>query len=273
MASYKARAIVLKKTKLKEADLILTLLAESGVQLRAVAKGARKPGSTFSARLELFSVVDLLLYEGKSLDTITEVRCVDTNEACRRDLEHLSYGSVIAEFVDKMALEGQESPILFPLTYAALQSIGRVDVPALPFVISGYLLKAIAYLGYRPSLDDCTICGISREGFAVEVEEFGDEGDFDGENAEGIYSISAGGWVCPLCTGFGEIVEDDLIDSTIVSWVRALIGLKFPDIEEMFASDVEGAGLLAGELLGFCDKWMNAHLDIKLKSLAYLARL
>ena len=39
----RTRALVLDTTKLGEQDLILTLLGETGVQLRAVAKGARKP--------------------------------------------------------------------------------------------------------------------------------------------------------------------------------------------------------------------------------------
>ncbi|MBR2521917.1 MAG: DNA repair protein RecO [Coriobacteriales bacterium] len=269
MATYKTRALVVKKTKLKEADLILTLLAENGEQVRAVAKGARKPGTTFSARLEIFSVVDAMLYKGKNLDTITEVRSVDTNEASRRDLEHLSYGAVISEFVEKVALEGEENPVLFPLTCAALQSVGRVEADALPFVIAGYLLKAISYLGYRPSIGLCTVCGASKEGYAQEMAEFADEVDLD---AEGVFSISAGGWVCPLCSGFGELEADDIVSEPVVAWVKALIGLKFPQIEEMFSAS-EDAGALAGELLSFCDKWIYAHLETHMRSLAYLSRL
>ena len=76
--SYRARCIVLAKTKLGEADLILTMLAQDGTQIRGVAKGARKPGNKrFGARLEPFSVVELQLYPGRSLETITEARCED----------------------------------------------------------------------------------------------------------------------------------------------------------------------------------------------------
>ena len=81
--TYKERCLVLKKTKLGEADSIITLLARDGRQIRAVAKGVRKPASRFGARLELCSVVDVLLYPGRSLDVISEVRCVSTNDACR----------------------------------------------------------------------------------------------------------------------------------------------------------------------------------------------
>ena len=47
--TFRTKAIVLDRTALAEQDLILTLLAESGEELRAVAKGARKPGGRLAA--------------------------------------------------------------------------------------------------------------------------------------------------------------------------------------------------------------------------------
>ncbi len=61
-----AASIVLDKTKLKETDLILTLLARAGsARFRAVAKGrAQSRWSRLAARCELFCTVDLLLATG-----------------------------------------------------------------------------------------------------------------------------------------------------------------------------------------------------------------
>ena len=72
--TYSLQALVLRKTKLGETDLIVTLLAQDGRQVRAVAKGARKPNSSFASRLEIFSEVDLLLVCGKSLDIVKEAK-------------------------------------------------------------------------------------------------------------------------------------------------------------------------------------------------------
>ena len=55
------KALVLGRTKLSEQDLILTLLSEEGEQVRAVAKGARKPGGRLASRVELFCESDFLL--------------------------------------------------------------------------------------------------------------------------------------------------------------------------------------------------------------------
>lgn len=74
--TYGARGIVLRKTKLGEGDLVVTLLSEDGSQLRAVAKGARKSTSPFASRLELYSVADALLARGRSLDIVKEARLV-----------------------------------------------------------------------------------------------------------------------------------------------------------------------------------------------------
>ena len=72
-STYNARVLVLRKTKLGESDLILSLLAQDGSQIRAVAKGARKPTSQFSSRLELYSQADVLLAQGRSLDIVKEL--------------------------------------------------------------------------------------------------------------------------------------------------------------------------------------------------------
>ena len=70
--TYRTKVLVLDKTKLKETDLILTMLDERGRQVRAVAKGARKPGGRLAARCELFCTVDMLLAHGRSLDVVSQ---------------------------------------------------------------------------------------------------------------------------------------------------------------------------------------------------------
>ena len=54
-------------------DRIITLLTRTNGRVRAVAKGVRRSRSRFGARLEPFGHVDLQLYEGRSLDTVTQV--------------------------------------------------------------------------------------------------------------------------------------------------------------------------------------------------------
>ena len=75
--TYRTKVLVLDKTKLKETDLILTMLDERGRQVRAVAKGARKPGGRLAARCELFCTVDMLLAHGRSLDVVSQAELME----------------------------------------------------------------------------------------------------------------------------------------------------------------------------------------------------
>ena len=159
--TYDARAIVLRKTKLGESDLILALLAEDGSQIRAVAKGARKPASSFAARLELYSVVDLLVARGRSLDIVKEARLVESNERLRRDIEHAAGAAPIAELLDRVTQMGLENPRLFALTRTALSSLdacvscGR-DVEAVPE-------SGLMALSYQEGGAVCAACRSSVE--------------------------------------------------------------------------------------------------------------
>ena len=73
MPLYKDEAVVLRTHKLGEADRIVTMLSKSHGQIRAVAKGVRRTSSKFGSRVEPFMVVDVQLYEGRNLDTISQV--------------------------------------------------------------------------------------------------------------------------------------------------------------------------------------------------------
>jgi DNA repair protein RecO (recombination protein O) len=66
---YKDEGIVLKTIKLGEADRIVTLFTRRNGKVRAVAKGVRKTKSRFGGRLEPFTRVALLVYQGRNLDT------------------------------------------------------------------------------------------------------------------------------------------------------------------------------------------------------------
>ena len=84
-SSRRLRGIVLGRTKLGEADLILTLLAQDGSQVRAVAKGARKPGGRLAARCELFCEGDYLVAHGRNLGIVSQAEHIFTPSATRND--------------------------------------------------------------------------------------------------------------------------------------------------------------------------------------------
>src|SRR6202521_1402294 len=77
LATYRDRAVVLRKLDYGEADRIFTLLTRTHGKGGAIAKGVRRPESKLGPSLELYGHVDLLLAKGRGqLDVVAQVQRV-----------------------------------------------------------------------------------------------------------------------------------------------------------------------------------------------------
>ncbi len=208
--AYRVRALALRKTKLGEADLIVTLLAEDGCQIRAVAKGARKTKSRFGARLEPYSVADLMLSPGRSLEIVTEAEMVSGHDGIRSDYDRLRAASVVADFLDKVSVECQAEARIFALATTTLDVMETAPVSDLPLLVVAFLVKGMAMHGYRPALTACACCAAATD------------------PADTCFSLSAGGVLCPECAGKDASVVRVAPDVPVV--LNALLGAKLADV-------------------------------------------
>lgn len=244
--TYRCRAIVLDKTKLGESDLILTLLADDGRQVRAVAKGARKPGSKLAARCELCCEVDLLLAHGRNLDIVSQAELLAAPLGASPSYTLLSAASAVAEIARFCSFEDAEDGFVFPITERALAVLGGAAGPLggahLDLVVAAYAFKLPAHLGYRPDLSCCVACG---------------------DPAVSHYSAAAGGLVCASCAS--SIPGAEEVDAQTVAWLRALMGLRF---DELAAAPIEAPE--ATFLLALAHAWAAVHLDARLRAFEFL---
>jgi DNA repair protein RecO (recombination protein O) len=180
MATYRDAGLVLRTRKLGEADRIVTLLTRDHGKVRAVAKGVRRPRSRFGARLEPFMHVDLQLYEGRNLDTVTQaVTLAAYGAPLIADYPRFTAASAVTEAAEKLSGE-ERTPAraLYRLSVGALAALARGDhTPGA--VVDSFLLRALAGAGYAPALVDCSQCGAPGPHRA--------------------FSAGAGGMVCAEC--------------------------------------------------------------------------
>jgi DNA repair protein RecO (recombination protein O) len=241
--SYPIRALVLRKTKLGEADLIVTLLASDGSQVRAVAKGARKPRSRFGARVEPYSIVDLLLHTGRTLEVIAEAESVAPHGGLRSDLDRSSAASVIADVLDKISLQGQVEPKLFDMASVTLDVLEEAPIEALRAVVAAFLLKALAMQGYRPVFDACASCGAVADATGAVP-----------------FSMEAGGCLCDDCAGRDSSARP--LGAGPRALARALMRARVADVPALGgdADTIEETLLLAVAYTGY-------HIPARLKAL------
>ena len=75
--SFTTEAINLKNYPLNDNDSIVVMFSKQKGLIHAVAKGAKKPKSKLGARIQMFIANKLMLFEGKNLDTISEIFLAD----------------------------------------------------------------------------------------------------------------------------------------------------------------------------------------------------
>ncbi len=245
MPSYPLTALVLRKTKLGESDLIVSFLAEDGSHVRAVAKGARKPGSKLAARVEPGVVLDLLMHTGKNLEVVQEARTVKPRRALRSDFDRQAAASVVEDLLNTIAVEGQSEPRLFGLADATLDTLETAELRALPQLVTAFVLKAMAMHGYRPELTSCTACG-------------------GGVGEQVTFSLASGGVLCGAC-GAGDPAALR-VPPQALRWLDAMLRSTMAELAE---TDIPAAAVV--DCFDAVRAFVAYHLPARLRALDFYA--
>ena len=157
MAVYKSKGIVLRSIRYGEADRIMDLYTQDAGLVSAIAKGIRRTKSRFGGRLEPLTCVDFMAYEGRTLDTVTQVEVLRSFRGVREDLRRLeAAGNIVATI--RALLGGDEADRrVFNLLYYALEALEARE-EGFESVEAAFVLKLSILAGYTPRLDACVSC-------------------------------------------------------------------------------------------------------------------
>lgn len=238
MNLYRDQGVVLRTIKLGETDRIVTILTQGHGKVRAVAKGVRKPGSRFGARLEPTSHVALQVYRGRELDIVTQTETINSNRALREHYGCLTHAVSMLEATDQVAQEREANPALYRMLVGALRTLAENPTP---LVSAAFFWKLLSLEGFHPMLDMCARCG----------DEAGPFSTFD---------LDEGGVLCATCGKFtGRRIQPDTLQM-----VRRILGgeLRGALAEPPSAATVETERLALVSL--------EHHLERRLRSAALL---
>lgn len=236
MALRHDQGIVLRGFPFGEADRVVVLLSPNHGKLRAVAKGVRRTKSRFGGRLEPFTHVDLMVYEGRNLDTITGAEVIEAFPHLRGELDRVMAAGTLVEAVDAVAQERESSPRVFLLLLRGLRALEAG--PVHPDLVTSFLLKVSEAVGLAPALERCADCGTADRPLR--------------------FSLAAGGAVCDRCQPGGVRLHLGLIGY--------LARLAASDLEALPVADPR----LSGEAMGLTRRFVEYHLDRRLASLTML---
>ncbi|GAA1484859.1 DNA repair protein RecO [Brachybacterium fresconis] len=239
---YRDDAIVLRTHPLGEADRIITLLTRRHGKVRAVAKGVRRTGSRYGARLEPFSLVDVQLHAGRNLHTVTQVVAIEAFAVgiCA-DYGRYTAASAMLETTDRLTDEVVDpNQRGFLMLVGALRAMAEGRI-APPLVLDSFLLRTLAVSGWAPELQVCATCGAPGPHHALDIR--------------------AGGLVCTSCRRPGATA---VRQGTIEHMIFLLAG----DWDNVVDAD-ETIMQEAGRLIADTVTW---HLERSVRSLSYVER-
>jgi DNA repair protein RecO (recombination protein O) len=186
--------------------------------------------------------VDLQLYSGRSLDTVTQAVSIENfGDALSADYQRWTIAAAVLEAAERFVSQEHEPALAqYGLVVGALKELAHQTYdPSL--ILDAYLLRSLAVAGYAPSLTQCSQC--------------------DEPGPHKYFSLVGGGSVCSSCKPSAAPTphpETLLLMQALLSgeWDRAT------DSELRFRR--EASGLIAAYL-----QW---HMERGLRSLPLVER-
>jgi len=241
--NYQTDAVIIKKTKLAEADRILTLYTPDLGKIQAVAKGVRRPKSKMAGHLELLTYSHVTLARGRNLDIITGSQTIDGFLALKSDLWLTAYGLYVSELVNQFTADQVPDDVLFQLLLDTLRNLCRTSDHEM--LIRYFELHLLAIAGYRPQLRECVGC----HQLLTPVVNY--------------FSAHAGGILCPDCAPKHTFIRRVSVNALKV--LRFIMDNPYEVVEKL-KIDSE----LAEELESITRGYIRYLLERDLKSVAWL---
>lgn len=152
------KGIIVKETKYKESDKMLTIVTDSLGKINVIAKGASKMNSKLSSiSLLTLSEMDLKSLNDNMYVITAHSRLIDFFEISK-DLEAHSYVTYILNLANDMFLEEEPFPDLFKLLINTIYLYSRNNKNK-ELIKCIFELRALIISGYAIDVDECSVCG------------------------------------------------------------------------------------------------------------------
>lgn len=154
---HKTKAFVIKSWPFKETSLIVSLYTKGFGKIKAIAKGAKRPKSKFSA-LDTLSLNDIVFYEAHKgeINTLASSELVDDFPEIRSSLSRITYAAYFTELVDGLSEDNDKNEDVFDILFWALKLLSGDCEPNK--VARIFEIKLLSALGFIFNFDECASC-------------------------------------------------------------------------------------------------------------------
>ena len=126
----RTKAYVLHRTNFGEADRILNFITSEG-KISCIAKGVRREKSKLAGSIEMFSLIDINIHQGKgNLGVLTSAKMLKFYDSLMTDFSIMSLATTILQKINQAA-EHSDNPYFFNLVDQTLSGLNNKINPKL----------------------------------------------------------------------------------------------------------------------------------------------
>ena len=241
MELIKVEGIILKETNYSESSKILNVLTKELGLISIMSKGCRNIKSKFLGISNRLVYANFYIYYKKNgISTLKDADIIDTLKNIRLNIENISYAAYLLDLTDQVYKHSKSNDI-FSLLISILK---KLDEGYDPFVLTCiYELKLLDYLGIKPNVDECCICGNTKNILTISIQD--------------------GGFICQNCYHGGKIYSEQ-----IIKLIRLLIHVDVDNITKISIKDSTKK-----ELTLFIEEYYDTLSGVYLKSKDFLKNL
>lgn len=234
--------IILSETNYSESSKILNILTKEHGLIGVISKGCRNIKSKLRgvSRKLVYGKINLY-YKEKGLSTLISIDLINSFSKITTDLEKISYASYLLDLTFQVLKQNADSEEIYSLLIATLL---KIEENLDPLVLTNILeLKYLDYLGVKPSIDNCSICGDTKD----------------------IITLSAdmGGYICRNC-----YTNEILVSQKTIKMIRMYY---YVDIKNITKLDVSPE--VSSEINKFLDDYYDRYTGLYLKSKNFMKQV
>lgn len=233
--------IVLTETNYSESSKILNVLTNDRGVVGVMSKGCRNIKSKLrGVSRKLVYGTFHVYYKENGLSTLIGVDLISSFSKTVMDLERISFASYLLDLSYQVVKQNDESDIFELLKDTLL----KIEEGFSPLILTNILeLKLLDYLGVRPSIDACSICGSDKAIVTL--------------------SADAGGYVCRNCFS-----NEGYVSEKTIKMIRLYYYVDIKNISKLEVSDE-----VCREINQFLDMYYERYTGLYFKSKDFIKKI
>lgn len=241
MKLVKTEGIIIGETNYSESSKILKVFTKEYGIISIISKGCRNLKSKLrGVSSKLVYANFQIQYKENGISTLVSADIINTLRNILIDIEKISYTSYILDLTEQVYKHSSDKDIYNLLTCIINKINDGYSVEALTCI---YELKLLDYLGIKPNVDECIICGNKTDILTI--------------------SIPDGGFICTNCYKNGKIYSNK-----VIKLIRMFI---YIDLEKISKLDIKKENIK--EINEFITEYYDELSGLYLKSKNFLKNL